>query len=703
MKRLGVAAGLLTLSSWTVSAYATPAACRERLLPPAPRAAAGKRPITGSDLARLRDFGRMDEAAGREPFAVSPDGKHAVLVLRQGDPDTDRYCIGIVLIALDGAGPPRLLDVGGEIIAASSDVHGIPAIPSGLPGNGTPTWSTDGKWIAYLRRDGAFTQVWRVGLDGTPAVQLTQLTTEPSSARWARDGRGIVVAFRDRLDEERAKIVQEGRIGYHYDERFWSLAEPYPHPRLPIPTSNAYLDMRSLILTPISDVRAEELTSAGGARPPGAPVANGPADARAWVAPADPQRPNGASQLRIQLGDEERPCAAMLCRQPIAGLWWVSKDELLILRGGDQTNGGRTALYRWHVRTAEPKKLLETADWLLGCHLLQSKLVCARESAVHPRVIVALDPANGRSATVYDPNPEFQALAVGRVERLAWSDPAGVATYADLVLPPDHRSGQRHPLVVVQYVSRGFLRGGTGDEYPIHALAARGFAVLSFQMPGNAAELEAETNFNIRQRLKVKNWSWRRRVFSVLDAGIDLAISKGAVDPTRIGITGMSDGSSTVQFALINSRRFSAASVSTCCDDPSGVFAVGPSYGASAKAWGYPAAGEHDEAFWKPQSLAMNASWLRVPLLMQLPDGEYRMAAEGFAALQAHGAPVDMYVFPDERHTKLHPAHRLAIYERNLAWFDFWLRGVEDANPKLRSEIARWRMLRAAGQRLAKR
>src|SRR3546814_15186802 len=34
-------------------------------------------------------------------------------------------------------------------------------------------------------------------------------------------------------------------------------------------------------------------------------------------------------------------------------------------------------------------------------------------------------------------------------------------------------------MVVVQYRTRGFLRGGTGDEVPIQTLADQGFLVLS--------------------------------------------------------------------------------------------------------------------------------------------------------------------------------------------------------------------------------
>jgi hypothetical protein len=73
---------------------------------------------------------------------------------------------------------------------------------------------------------------------------------------------------------------------------------------------------------------------------------------------------------------------------------------------------------------------------------------------------------------------------------------------------------------------------------------------------------------------------------------------------------------------------------------------------------------------------------------------EYRLGLEAVSALQLAGAPVDMYVFADEHHLKWHPAHRLAIYERDLAWFDFWLIGRESDDPLRRKELERWRMMR---------
>src|SRR3546814_10333253 len=54
-----------------------------------------------------------------------------------------------------------------------------------------------------------------------------------------------------------------------------------------------------------------------------------------------------------------------------------------------------------------------------------------------------------------------------------------------------------------------------------------------------------------------------------------------------------------------------------------------------------------------------------------------------------------MYVFPGELHNKWQPAHRLAVYTRNIDWFDFWLRGYVDPDPSKSEQYERWRALRA--------
>jgi dipeptidyl aminopeptidase/acylaminoacyl peptidase len=691
-----VAAGLFLLPSWIGAAHATPPACRERLLPPSPGAATGQRPITPRDLIELRDFGRIDDGSWSRSFRVSPNGKWAALILRRADPDADDYCFGVVLVGLDGITPPRLLDVGGEFIPAMTDPYGASGVPSGVPVTDAPVWSPDSRTLAFLRRDHGRTQIWVVGLDGAPARPVSNLATEPSNLAWSADGKALLFSVRKGQKDAEAAIEQEARRGFLYDERLWSVAFARPHP-LPLPFETQALDLAGGEVRVVSDEAAEALRGRSPiSKPAGARLFAGIAGgSRAWTALADPARPRGPTVLNVEAGGKRVACAHDVCREPIAGLWWIDPRTLVILRGGSPANGGRNILFVWKPGAGgSPVRLLETEDWLPGCEPQGGALICAREGATQPRTLERVDLETGHGSLVFDPNPEIRRLRFGEVTRLRWTDRDGTATYGDLVLPPDHKPGQRHPLIIVQYFSRGFMRGGLGDEYPMQVFAQHGYAVLSFQAPSEPAAAAAQQDDVAAQRVKVKDWSGRRYIFHALDAGIDAAVAKGVVDPEMIGITGMSDGASTVQFALNNSTRFKAAAISNCCDEPSTVFSIGMAYGSTVVSVGYPIAGEDGRDFWQAQSLTRNAARMRVPLLMHLSDGEFRLAQEPYIALKAHRAPVEMYVFADEWHTKWHPAHRLAIYERNLAWFDFWLGGIRSAGSDRAADIERWSRLR---------
>jgi hypothetical protein len=64
-----------------------------------------------------------------------------------------------------------------------------------------------------------------------------------------------------------------------------------------------------------------------------------------------------------------------------------------------------------------------------------------------------------------------------------------------------------------------------------------------------------------------------------------------------------------------------------------------------------------------------------------------RSMENGARAYEAH-------IFPDEHHIKWQPAHRLAIYNRNLDWFRFWLQDIEDPDPAKAVQYERLRKLR---------
>ncbi len=694
MVRLAIWPGLAGAALVAASPVrAAPPDCAARLLPREAKAAGAA--VTAASLVELLDFGRADSSLeGEAPFSVSPDGRLAVMAVRRADPDSDSYCIGVALVTLDRSKAPRLLDIGGEFIAMTHDVRDAPEIVNGSPDPGTPLWSPDGRRVAYLRRDGGRTQLWMVGLDDEAARPMTRFATDVTGFRWSADGKGLLAETRPGLVAGKAAIDTEGRSGFLFDRRFWPLSDNRPRPPLPIPVETFLVDADGH--APPRPVAPQAKTD----KPGGALLfARSPGGATAWTAPVAANAPFSPAQLHVAIGGRERACGPA-CEQAVGGLWWSDAGVLLFMTAGRAANGGHTGLYRWDLDSARgPERVVDTADALFGCALVRQSLICAHETATHPRTIVALDPASGAVTTLFDPNPDFAARRFGEVRRLTFTRD-GATTYGDLALPPDRRPGQRVPLVVVQYISRGFLRGGTGDDVPIHLLAARGFAVLSFQRPAMLPAAERAPSLNAAQRINIAHWAERRSIVGLVEAGVDAAIATGVIDPGAVGITGLSDGSVTVQFALLHSRRFRAAAIATCCDDPATAMSVaGLSYRDGVLAWGYAPPGPGDAAFWRPYSLARNADRMRTPLLIQVPDAEYRLALEAYSALQLHGAPVEMYVFPDEHHVKSHTAHRLAIYNRYVAWFDFWLRGKESNDPLDQAEMERWRVLREKAAR----
>lgn len=391
-------------------------------------------------------------------------------------------------------------------------------------------------------------------------------------------------------------------------------------------------------------------------------------------------------------------CNSQDCTGLIDKLWWTPDGRSILILRREGWNGGQTGVLRWEPGATAVHRILLTDDVLRGCLLHKADaLICTSENAVTPGHVVEIDLKSGQQHLIYEPNPEFKHLRLGSVTRLTWRNDIGLPAWGDLVLPPDYKPGTKLPLVITQYHSVGFLRGGTGDEYPIQAFAARGFAVLSIERSpaygSNNPDLHTGDEI---MAAGIKNWNERRSLLSTLVTGVKMVLELGFADPTRIGITGLSDGASSTRFALINTRLFAAAAISTCCTDTNSMMnAGGISFADYERAAGYPPTIAHDDAFWAPYSMFLAAKRMDTPLLMQLADREMNLSLETFTALREAGQPVEMYVYPDEYHNKWQPAHRRAIYTRNLDWFSFWLQGRIDPDPAKAAQYARWTEMKA--------
>jgi dipeptidyl aminopeptidase/acylaminoacyl peptidase len=640
------------------------------------------RPVTAEDLSSLRDIGSGDSSdpTAASPLSLAPDGTRLAFILTRPDAETNTICRGLFVLNLKRPGPPRLIDSGGETILQEGGYRGL-LVVTGMPATVRPQWAPDGRSLAYLRRDRGTTQIWIADTTGSGVRPMTSGARDVMRFAWSRNGGTIVYARRQSADARHRGLSAEARSGYHYDERFVPTRGFGPQPPANSVEETISLGVDSGEERPATSEEAAALAAID--------------DAPVGLA-ADPKLPLLPVRPRIEdAGGARQVCRAEICSEAVAAFADEHAESVLFLRREGRARGS-LSLYRWTLGDGAVKRLWSTDQTLLGCVRASERLLCLSESARSPSRLAAIDIETGAGRTLFDPNPEFGRIELPKVDRIYWRNNRGLEARGDLVTPTGRRPDAGWPLVVVQYNSDGFLRGGTGDEYPIFALAARGIAVLSLDQPPPVAVLaptlpdwEAVNDFNAR------GWAERRSLLSSLEIGVRMAVERGVADPAKIGLTGLSDGATTVAFALINAGPFAAASISSCCIEPEATMILGgPGWARQMRDRGFPAAGTGDRIFWAPMSLAQNASKIATPLLMQLSDDEHLLGLPTYEAFRQHGRSVDLYVFENEHHVKWQPAHRLAIYHRNLDWFDFWLRGVEDPDPDRSEQYARWRALR---------
>lgn len=677
-----------------ISLLGTPARAEcANILPASVTTGEPRRDVTARDLIELRYIGEPSVAhvIGPSPLALSPDRRSVAFILSKPDVAGDRDCQALVLLDV-ATRRVRVIDTGGERAMQMFSIRGV-RVTDGWPPIVTPQWSPDGSRVGYLKRIAGVNQLWVARADGSGARALTTRTTDVETWAWAADGRSAIFATRAGETAAIGAIALEARSGYLYDERIWPdwASSPRMSANVPLETyvsdgtnmpRAATVAERSLLQT--FDVSGHALDD----------TVVSAAGHRAYTRlPSGRELGPRALVVMVPGGGTIR-CDFSACRDGIIDKWWDGETLVFLHREG--WDNERTALYRWPVGRNVPHQVMATYDALLGCVFVGRDLICTSESSASPRRIVRVDTHDGRTRSLFDTAPEFVAIRLGKVERLRVTNAFGLRSWADLVLPPTYQPGVRLPTIVIQYHSRGFLRGGVGDEYPVFLFAARGYAVLSIERPNVVGSNNPTfTTYDQINAFMAKDWAERRSLLSSVFASLDAATALGVIDPARVGITGLSDGAATVQFAMVNSSRFAAAAISSGLLEPTSVMINGVGWSAFNRRLGYPSLIDPNPSFWKPMSLVINARSVTTPLLIQAADREYTEALEGFTALREAAKPVDLYIFPDEYHNKRSPVHRLAIYDRNIDWFDFWLRNREDPEVAKSAQYLRWRQFRS--------
>ncbi len=678
--------------------------------------------LAASDLAGIRDIG----GGPRGAISVSPDGKWVAFQIQEPDLEAGNFKLSWHSISIQ-SGRPHFIADGGDILLNPK----LLAWTNGHRPTARAKWAPDSSRFAYLVRRNGKTQIWASRPTETGQVQLTRSAGDVMDFAWSKDSSKLYFETGSDRAQVHSTYPGEERQGLLFDDRFDSRVSQRPFVRICGDgfTLTGAVSLSRRCAPPVwvydFDMEAERPATSDekdifedlrkGNRSPGflrdhevVHLRQSP-DGRgyAWLENVDPQTYTGhAAPMRIHasIDDSMFRCEADSCQayrgrsqQDIGrghqDMWWSwDTTEILFLRR-DGPSHGLTGLYGWSLVSGEVRRILQTEDWLTECNLVDDHLICLYQTWTQPRKVVSVSVADGHIKTLFDPNPELNNIQFSKIEKLEWEDDYGNPTHAHLVYPRNYLPGHSYPLVIVTPLSRGFLRGGNGDEYPIHPLAAEGFFVLSQETPRNF-----EKSTPLRELSQSEKWGeemmYRRN--SVLSSQIRIVqeLSRsGFVDADRVAITGLSEGASQVTYAVMNSELFAVGIATGAFLTESTHYLMNESL-RSREEFMFETQESGEQSLYELLSIGLNADRVQSPILFNVSDTELLSMSENFARLKDSGKPVELYVYPGEWHIKWRPEHRLAVYRRNIQWLKFWLMDDEEDDPVSLGQYDRWREMR---------
>jgi acylaminoacyl-peptidase len=280
------------------------------------------------------------------------------------------------------------------------------------------------------------------------------------------------------------------------------------------------------------------------------------------------------------------------------------------------------------------------------------------------------------------------SYAVASVEQLQFRSKDDRFTISGWLLKPaNYEKGKRYPLILDVHGGPGaaFLNSfdtvhfAGGHQVPPELFAARGYMVLMVNPRGDPTYGRAHQEALLE--------GLPPATLNDLFAGVDEAIRLGYADPDKLGIAGGSYGGWVTTFAVSVTDRFKAASANDAVIDFNIGGAVSYRGDRLTNYWLYAGLFQghlFDKAFPTVNPMTVNTP---IQLRFGLKELETPMPSQFvtsglpyFAYLHAHCKPVEMILHPEDGHGIFDWTTLRDYIQRDLAWFDYFIKGEGD-NP----------------------
>jgi len=290
--------------------------------------------------------------------------------------------------------------------------------------------------------------------------------------------------------------------------------------------------------------------------------------------------------------------------------------------------------------------------------------------------VAGVDDVDDRSrwTQLVDVNPGVRDIALGKEVEINWTSTDGKTVGGILVYPVGYQEGTRYPLIVAIHggpAGADVLRFNGG--YSAQVYAGAGYAVLKPNYRGSV-------NYGNAHRTDIVG-DYFTLGFDDIMTGVDYLIDEGVVDPDQMGVLGWSAGGHWSNWILTHTDRFQAISSGAGTMNWISMYAQSDVQRNRQFYIGDDFLYENFEPYWEQSPLKYIAN-AKTPTMIHVVEGDPRVpspqSVELYMALKKLGVPTELFMYPGRTHGIRDPRNRLVKAVSEMAWMDYYVRGIGD-------------------------
>ena len=642
--------------------------------PAAPSPAVRLRPFSPDDVLRIRDV--------REP-QISPDGAWVAYTVSTSDTAEDRNKSAVWMASWDGTRNVRLT--------------------TSKPGENTPRWSPDGRWLGFLSsREDEHSQLWLLDRQGGEGRKATTLPSDVDDYVWAPDGKRVALVAEDPdtakpktpapivIDRFQFKQDEAGYLGKQHRHVYLLDVESGKTTLLTAGDYDELLpawspDGKSLAFVSKRRPDADRddnwdlyvMEAAAGAAPRQVTTFEGPdnnpdyesrpawsPDGRA-IAYLQGGLPKliyyGVQKLAVvpSAGGAPRILTAALDRNVASPEWSSDGSFITFLLEDDRAVG----LARIPAAGGAIERLVSgprvVSAFTAGAG---GKLAVLASTPLVPDEVFALDGTTLRPLS--HQNDEWLARTkLGDVEPITFKSRDGTAINGFTVKPPDVVPGKCYPTILR-------IHGGPVSQYQyefdsqLQTLAGRGYLVVVANPRGSSGRGERFATAIFAD--------WGTKDAQDVLAAVDYAVAQGLADPARLGVGGWSYGGILTNYVIAQDRRFKAAVSGASISNVLAGYGTDQYVREYEVELGVP--WKAADTWIKLSFPFLHADRITTPTLFLCGDKDFNVpllnSEQMYQALRSLGVETQLVIYPGQHHGINKPSYRRDRLERYLAWYD---------------------------------